>query len=144
MNDSSKEPRTHCGLCGVAITGSWSDHVSTIEHQKALADPKKVEATYTEHFRQHALAGMPHRERAANAEHLLEAFQHMLNMEGCEYPAEWNSVPAIYQEDFKTWCQEYKQQEWGDIWHRGWQNYHLEYLRSLLDGYFQGRQFEKV
>jgi len=50
-----------------------------------------------------------------------------------EYPAPWTQVPKKYQEDFKSWCGEVKQQTWDGIWERGWENYHREYLAYLID-----------
>jgi len=57
----------------------------------------------------------------------------MISEQGTEYPAPWAQVPRKYQEDFKSWCGEVKQQTWDGMWEAGWSNYHLEYLAYLID-----------
>ena len=57
----------------------------------------------------------------------------MLNEDGTEFPAPWSQVPDEYQEDFKSWVGEYKQQIWTDMWEKAWANYQLEYLRYKVE-----------
>jgi hypothetical protein len=62
----------------------------------------------------------------------LKALQLMVCEDGTEYPAPWHQVPEEYQNDFKSWCHEYKQQAWGGMWEKGWFNYRLEYIKFVV------------
>ena len=64
---------------------------------------------------------------------LLRDLKLMIMEQGTEYPAPWNQVPVNYQEQFKEWCAEIKQQTWDGMWDAGWSNYHLEFIGHILD-----------
>jgi len=40
------------------------------------------------------------------------------------------------QEDFFSWAEEYQQQDWRQNPETGWRSYQLQYLRFLIDKYF--------
>ena len=63
----------------------------------------------------------------------LKALQQMINEHNTPFPAPWKQIPKAYQKDFKSWCIEYKQQTWDGMWEKGWFNYHLEYIRFLIN-----------
>lgn len=67
----------------------------------------------------------------------IKVLQKLLNEDGTEYPAIWDNIPEEYKRDFESWCGEVKQQTWEGMWHVGWFNYHLEYLRYLVDSFLE-------
>ena len=79
---------------------------------------------------------------AADRTQFLLDLRRMLNEDGTEFPAPWRQVPSAYQEDFKSWVAEYKQQTWDGMWERAWSNYHLEYLRYKVDEITRGVSHE--
>ena len=86
---------------------------------------------------------------------ILEGLQRMLNEDGTEFPAPWRQVPEEWRDQFKSWVASVKQQSFdhydmaffgdglkadkkrkvlkGDNWSRGWDMYHLEFMRFLVD-----------
>ena len=66
-----------------------------------------------------------------NEQFLLDLIE-MLAEHGTEYSAPWKQVPKEYQEEFKSWVAEVKQQTWDGMWEKGWYNYHLEFLVFLI------------
>ncbi|OGM09201.1 hypothetical protein A2Z67_04645 [Candidatus Woesebacteria bacterium RBG_13_36_22] len=68
-----------------------------------------------------------------NGKYFLKALSRMINEDDTPFPALWKQVPKKYQKDFKSWCQEYKQQTWDRMWEKGWFSYHLEYVRFIIE-----------
>ncbi len=64
----------------------------------------------------------------------LQDLKLMITETGTEFAALWKQVPSEYQEGFKSWVNEYKQQTWDDnSWHRAWNRYGFEYISSVID-----------
>lgn len=67
----------------------------------------------------------------------LKDLKRMICEEGLEYQAPWSQVPNKYQEEFKAWCAEIKQQSWDDMWERGWDNYCHQFLAYIIDKHIE-------
>lgn len=49
------------------------------------------------------------------------------------YDVPFKEIPESYQKDFKSWTQEYKQQDWEEEnWGKAWYNYQREYLKFII------------
>lgn len=70
------------------------------------------------------------------ATELLMLLSQALNEEDTSYPVPFKSIPPAMQEDFFSWAEEYQQQDWRQNSETGWRSYQLQYLRFLIDKYF--------
>lgn len=50
-----------------------------------------------------------------------------------DYAPAWDEIPQKYQDDFKAWSNEYKQQDWEGAWQRGWDCYNREFVAYVID-----------
>lgn len=70
------------------------------------------------------------------ANKLLILLGQALNHEDTGYPVSFKDTPSAMQEDFFSWAEEYQQQDWRQNPETGWRSYQLQYLRFLIDRYF--------
>lgn len=54
----------------------------------------------------------------------------------------WETVPKYIQEDFESWCNEFKQQSWKENPKTGWFYYEREYIRFCMTQHLE--QLEKI
>jgi hypothetical protein len=75
-------------------------------------------------------------EERLRANELLKLLSQALNLNDTSYPVSFREIPPAMQEDFFSWAEEYQQQDWRQNAETGWRSYQLQYLRFLIDKYF--------